>query len=140
MINVHKLLTTLIKTATDLLMTAMHPHNPNPLTVAQESMKMGKESGDRYFKFIALAMMAATGLATLLHGVHVVWRDMREDRRNARDDRRHPPRVDAPHAEHGTEEPDPRSHDERSWVHKARLTERPDGERRRAEQRADHGR
>ena len=84
--------------------------------------------------------MAATGLATLLHGVHVVWRDMRDDRRNAREDRRHLVTAYPPHKVEAADEPDVPGDDERSWVRKARLTERPDGERRRAEPRAGHGR
>lgn len=128
----------LINTAYALLMTAMHPHNANPLAVAQESMKMGKESGDRNFRFIALAMMVATGLATLLHAGHVVWRDMREDRRNSREDRHR--LADPPHKEDAAEEPDLRGHDGRSWVDKARLTERvPAGQQEQAAYRGGHG-
>jgi hypothetical protein len=115
------------------------PHTANPLTVAQESMKMGKESGDRNFKLIALAVMAATGIATLLHAAHVVWRDLREERRQGRRYDRPQFRPDiSGNAGDERAESQPLRHDEQSWVRKARLTERPEGEQRWAEQRGGH--
>ena len=101
---------------------------------------MGKESGDRNFKLIALAVMAATGIATLLHAAHVVWRDLRDERRQGRRyDRPLPSHEMTGNAGDDTDEAEPQQHDGQSWVRKARLTDRPDGEKRWAENRGGHG-
>jgi len=102
---------------------------------------MGKESGDRNFKLIALAVMAATGIATLLHAAHVVWRDLREERTQGRRNDRRPPFPDkAPPVEYASGEAEPQDHDQRSWVRRARLTEpTPASEHLRPEYRDQHG-
>jgi hypothetical protein len=56
----------------------------NPLTIARESMQMSKDSGDRTFRLVALAMMVGTGLGALLQAGHMLWRDLREERRYRR--------------------------------------------------------
>ena len=55
----------------------------NPLTIAKESMQMGKESGDRTFRLVALVMMAATGLGVLLQAGQTILRDCFSGRRDA---------------------------------------------------------
>jgi phytoene/squalene synthetase len=63
----------------------MNATPPNsPLTIAKESMQMSKESGDRTFRIVALVMMAATGVATLLQAGHILWRDLRDERGHRR--------------------------------------------------------
>jgi hypothetical protein len=52
-------------------------------------MAMGKESGDKTFRLMAVAMMAVTGMAAMLHAVHAVYKDMCGSR-NGRD-HGHPP-------------------------------------------------
>jgi hypothetical protein len=125
--------------ANGLLMNGMQHTNANPVAVAQESLKMGKETGDRHFKFIALIMMAATGLATLLHAGHVVWRDMREDRKASRGNGRSEPNGEKRYANAVVEE-QPLGGKERSWVEKAQLRERPRSDSRPVIQRAGYGR
>ena len=77
----------------------------NPLTIAKESMQMGKESGDKTFRLVALVMMAATGLGVLLQAGHTIWRDMcgsRRDREYGRRETRPQPDLsehDAPASE-----------------------------------------
>jgi hypothetical protein len=56
----------------------------NPLTIARESLQMSKDSGDRTFRLVALAMMVGTGLGALLQAGHMLWRDLREERRYRR--------------------------------------------------------
>jgi hypothetical protein len=52
------------------------PPNPSSLTIAKESIAMSKETGDKNFRLMAIAMMVVTGLATVLHVGHMLWRDM----------------------------------------------------------------
>jgi hypothetical protein len=102
-------------------MTGMQPHD-TPLAVAKESMAMGKESGDRTFKIMAIAMMAVTGLATLFHAVHTLWRDVRDERRNSRENGRSPPPPTLPsHASAASaDEPGP----QRRWSQDSNLASR----------------
>jgi hypothetical protein len=75
-------------------MNALPPHNP--LMIANQSMQMGKESGDKNFRLVALVMMAATGLGVLLQAGHALWRDLREERRCRRGNARSNPAEDLP--------------------------------------------
>jgi hypothetical protein len=61
-------------------------------------MAMGKESGDKTFRLMAVAMMAVTGMAAMLHAVHTVYKDMCGSR-NGRD-HGHP--LPATPTHHGT--------------------------------------
>jgi hypothetical protein len=106
-------------------MTAPTPHSSNPLSVAHESMKFGKESGDQNFKLIALAVMAATAIATVLNAAHIVWKDMRDERRRGRaNDHAVLPGEMTPHTKTATAAEEWPNRDQRSWVHKAGLSER----------------
>ncbi len=112
------------------------PPPSSPLSIAKESMTMGKESGEKTFKLLALVMMASAGLTTLLHAAHMVWRDMvdtRRDREYGRRDGRPQPPPDLPEYESPTREVIPFRHEptgtERRWTGKANQTRRtPEGE------------
>ena len=106
---------------------------------------MSEKSGDRTLKIFGLAMLAVTGLATLLHSVHAIYRDLvgaKSKGDHGRGDRPQP--QDTPrHAGTTTEENQPQGKDngsERSWVRKARLAERKsEGEHARPEYRDRQG-
>jgi hypothetical protein len=109
--------------------------NHNSLTaVAKESIAMSKETGDRSFQVMALVMMVVTGLATMLHAGHVLWRDMKPKRgreHEAAEPDRQPRKAEAGEEMRRQDEP------EVSWVKKARISERPaEGEKVWAQQRA----
>lgn len=108
------------------------PTQNNPLSVAKESMAMSRESGDRTFRVMALIMMAGTGIAALLHAMHLIYRDMCP-KREAREYGNPPP---PPGYRADGEEPSDRG-PQASWVHKARLSDRPaEGEKLWAERRS----
>jgi hypothetical protein len=112
-------------------MNPMPPHNP--LTIAKESMQMGKESGDRTFRLVALVMMAATGLGVLLQAGHMVWRDCfgsRRERECGRRDAR--PQPDLSERDAPATEDMPSRHEapgtERRWTGKTEQARRtPEG-------------
>ena len=118
-------------------MNGLPPHN-GPMAIAKESIAMSKETGDRTFKVMAMVMMAAGGLATLLHAGHVLFRDMTagRGRLHRRDDRPagRPARL-FPEEPIGQVEIEPGA----SWVQKARVAERADGERAWTEHAVRHG-
>ena len=106
------------------------PPPNSPLSIAKESMTMGKESGEKTFKLLALVMMASAGLTTLLHAAHMVWRDMadtRRDREYGRRDRR-PQQPDFRVYEAPAREEMPPRHEapatERRWTGKAEQGQR----------------
>ena len=118
-------------------MTAPLPHN-DTMAIAKESIAMSKQTGDKTFQIMAMVMMAAGGLATLLHAGHVIYRDMmagrvRNPQRAGEPAERpigQPPQEPIEHArsEHGP-----------SWVHKARVGERTDSPKAWTEHAARHG-
>ena len=87
---------------------------------------MSERTGDKTFQRMALGLMALTGIGTLLHAVHELYRDVQPRREKAK------AAAQAQPAE-AKGEPRQLEHDEspsRSWVHKARVGERPaEGER-----------
>jgi hypothetical protein len=112
--------------------------NHNSLTaVAKESIAMSKETGDRSFQVMALAMMVVTGLVTMLHAGHVLWRDMKPKRGREHDPvetERQPCKIDARDEVRRPDE------SEMSWVEKTRVSERPpEGEKAWAQRRACAG-
>jgi hypothetical protein len=54
---------------------------PNTVNVANESLRMAEKTGDKKFNIIAIGLMAITGVATMLHALHSIVRDLRDDRR-----------------------------------------------------------
>jgi hypothetical protein len=61
------------------------PPSPSTVDVARETLDMSKHtSGDRTFRLMAIAMMVVTAVATGVHALHSVYRDIR-GRREARD-------------------------------------------------------
>lgn len=102
------------------------PTQSNTLTIAKESLAMSERTGDKTFQRMALGLMALTGIGTLLHAVHELYRDVQPRREKAK------AAAQAQPAE-AKGEPQPLAHDEipsQSWVHKARVGERPaEGER-----------
>jgi hypothetical protein len=112
--------------------------NHNSLTaVAKESIAMSKETGDRSFQVMALVMMVVTGLATMLHAGHVLWRDMKPKR--GREHQTAEPEGQ-PRRTEADEELRPHNEPETNWVKKARVSDRPaEGEKLWAQQRACSG-
>ena len=106
------------------------PPPNSPLSIAKESMTMGKESGEKTFKLLALVMMASAGLTTLLHAAHMVWRDMVDTRRDREYGRRggRPQQPDFPEYEAPTREEMPPRYEapgtERRWTGKAEEGQR----------------
>ena len=94
------------------------------MAIAKESIAMSKQTGDKTFQIMAMVMMAAGGLATLLHAGHVIYRDMTAGRRRdqGRDDGP-PVRSASPSREEPPEHAAGTDH-RVSWVHKARVAER----------------
>lgn len=56
------------------------PTQSNTLTIAKESLAMSEKTGDKNFHRMAIGFMALTGLGTLLHAVHEIYRDMQPRR------------------------------------------------------------
>lgn len=105
-------------------MNGLPPHN-SPMAIAKESIAMSKETGDKTFQIMAMVMMAAGGLATLLHAGHVIYRDMMAGRgRDHRRDDGPPERAASPPPQEPIEHARPEHGP--SWVHKARVGERTD--------------
>ena len=104
-------------------MNGLPPHNA-PMALAKESIAMSKQTGEKTFQIMAMVMMGVSGLATLWHAGHVIYRDMTSGRRNQERDaiqanrQASPPREEPPEHSTGTDR-------QGSWVHKARVAERP---------------
>jgi hypothetical protein len=107
----------------------------NPLAIAKESLAMSEKTGDKNFMRMAIGLMALTGLGTLFHALHEIYRDLKPRRENDKPERAYqPPRPEEydeePHRHQRGDSP------EKSWVRKARVGERPaEGEK----VWADHG-
>ena len=86
---------------------------------------MSEKTGDKNFQRMAIGLMALTGLGTLLHAIHEMYRDFKP--RQERSKAELPARPAAIH------EDMQRNHDAaeaESWVQKARVKDRPaDAER-----------
>ena len=85
---------------------------------------MGKDSGDRTFKLLALVIMASAGVATLLNAAHIIWRDTFGSRRDREHWRRDAwPPLDSPEHKAPAREEMPSRHEapatERRWSGKA---------------------
>jgi len=108
------------------------PTSPSTLTIAKESLAMSEKTGDKTFMKMALGLMALTGLATIFHACHEIYRDLKPKREADRPARAYPPpRLVEPDEGQYRRDDGPES----SWVHKARVSERPaEGERQWAEQ------
>jgi hypothetical protein len=103
------------------------PSNAPLTNIAKESLAMSKETGERTFRIVAMVMMAASGLATLLHAGRVIIRDMNSGK--PRPSGVHPPPSPLPAADDRDEEIP--AGPERSWVEKARVGDRTNAEGRR---------
>jgi hypothetical protein len=53
------------------------PTPSNPIDVAHESLRMDRETGDKTFRLMAIGMMVITAVATGVHALHSLWRDVR---------------------------------------------------------------
>ncbi len=96
------------------------PQHTSTLTIAKESLAMSEKTGDKTFQRMALGLMALTGIGTLLHAVHEIYRDMQPKRENSK------PGLPAPAVEQSHERPhaqEPTS--DESWVRKGRVSELP---------------
>jgi hypothetical protein len=123
-------------------MNAMPPRtHSDTFNVAQDTLVLSEKSGDRTLKLFGLALLAVSGLATVLHAGHAIYRDIfgaKAKGQRGRGEGSSPARPEQ--GATATGEAEPNDHDQRSWVHKARLTDRPEGEKRWAEHRGGHGR
>jgi hypothetical protein len=72
----------------------------NTIDIARESMRMDKDGGGKAFRMMAIAMMVVTAVATGIHALHSVWRDMRGRRDYGHDDRRSPSAMEEPQYDH----------------------------------------
>jgi hypothetical protein len=108
-------------------MNPMPPHASSTLDVAKETLAISEKSGDRSIKILGLAMLAMTGLATMLHAGHAIYRDLFAGKGKKDQGRGDPPPSKAPPENTGSaadHTPHQGTDAERSWVRKARLTER----------------
>jgi hypothetical protein len=106
--------------------------NSNPLSaIAHDSIGMAKDTGDKTFKLFAIISMGVSGVIALLHSVHMIYRDLRPKREKEPDRPERSYQTSRP-AEYDDEPPRPARDDapERSWVSKARVSERATGEKR----------
>ena len=103
-------------------MNGLPPHNA-PMALAKESLAMSKETGEKTFQIMAMVMMGVSGLATLWHAGHVIYRDMTAGRRSHERDAGPPDRPAGPPREEPSEHAAGSGHTG-SWVHKARVAER----------------
>ncbi len=98
------------------------------MEVAKETLAMSEKSGDRSMKIMGMILLAMTGLATMLHAGHAIYRDLFAARgKKVQKDNDPPPNAARQFlgrtAEEGAGESGA-SGTEGSWVRKARLTER----------------
>ena len=115
-------------------MTVMPPH-PSTLAIAKESLAMSEKTGDKTFMRIAIGLMALTGLGTILHAVHEIYRDLVPKRETRRPERAYPPSRQSDPDEEQLHRRD--DGPDRSWVSKARVNDRPaEGEKVWAEHRS----
>jgi hypothetical protein len=114
------------------------PSQHSTLTVAQESLKMGKEMGDRTLKIVGLTMMIGTAVATMLHAAHAIYRDLfRKPKERDHDYEQRPSHSPPARPEH-----DEDSRPERKWTNRSELADRtPHGDHAQAahRHRHDHG-
>ena len=83
---------------------------------------MSEKTGDKTFMRIAIGLMALTGLGTILHAVHEIYRDLVPKRETRRPERAYPPsRQSGPDEDWHRRDDGP----DNSWVRKARVNERP---------------
>lgn len=98
------------------------PSQHSTLTVAQESLRMGEKTGDRTFKILGIVMMGATALGTLFHAARMLFKDMRDDRRQARGNSHPAQPPDIPdtssYASHDDDRP------RGKWTHRPELADR----------------
>ena len=106
-------------------MNGLPPHN-GPMAIAKESLAMSKQTGEKTFQIMAMVMMGVSGLETLWHAGHVIYRDMTAGRRSQERDATQANRQASPPREEPPEHADGIEH-RASWVHKARVAERADG-------------
>jgi hypothetical protein len=109
------------------------------MEAAKETLGLAEKSGDRSIKIMGLIMLGMTGLATMLHAGHAIYRDLFAGK--ARKDQG-PSYPATPKARPESPAIDEAPHQgaEQSWVRKARLTERePAGEQARPAYRDRHG-
>jgi hypothetical protein len=126
-------------------MNPMPHHANNTMEVAKETLAMSEKSGDRSMKIMGMVLLAMTGLATMLHAGHAIYRDLFAGSGNKVQKGGEPAPSKAAHqflgrsAEEGAGERSAAG-TEGSWVRKARLTERtPTGEHARPAYRDRHG-
>ena len=102
----------------------MPPHS-NTLSIAKESLAMSEKTGDKNFQRMAIGLMALTGLGTLLHAIHEMYRDLKPKREKVPPALPARPAVSNDETEHRHE-----ANTDESWVQKARVSDRPgEGER-----------
>ena len=102
------------------------PPPVNPMEVAQESLRMSKDSGERAFKLMAMGMMIVTGVATSFHALHLLFRDAfggHGERSRRRDEGRlnHPDQRDYRRPVEDTRSQDEEVESERHWSRREEI-------------------
>ncbi len=115
------------------------------MEVAKETLAMSEKSGDRSMKIMGMILLAMTGLATMLHAGHAIYRDLfaARGKKVQKGDDSPPPNAAHPFfgrtAEEGAGESGAPG-TEGSWVRRAGLTDRAvGGEHARPAYRDRHG-
>ncbi len=127
-------------------MNPLPQHANNTLDVAKQTLAISEKSGDRTLRIFGYIMLAVTGLGTLIHASHAIYRDLFSKKAQGEHGQSHRGPERTPR-HNDDDEPQAASNangQQGSWVRKARLTERqPAGDHARAAYRgstASHGR
>lgn len=104
----------------------MSQHAQYTLDAAKETLGIAEKSGDRSIKILGLLMLGMTGLATMLHAGHAIYRDLFASKGRKGEGASHPATPSARPESPAIDEMLYQGADaERSWVQKARLSDRP---------------
>ena len=84
---------------------------------------MSEKTGDKNFQRMAIGLMALTGLGTLFHVLHEIYRDLKPKYQSDNRSRREPPpytnqREEPPYEDRPNDDPKGR------WVQRSRVSER----------------
>ena len=99
------------------------PQHPSTLSIAKESLAMSEKTGDKNFQRMAIGLMALTGLGTLFHALHQIYRDLKPKYPNDNRSRREPPSSPSPRDEQPYEDR-PDDDPKERWVQRTRVGER----------------
>lgn len=111
-------------------MNPLPQHANYTLDAAKETLGIAEKSGDRSIKILGLLMLGMTGLATMLHAGHAIYRDLFAGKGRKGEGPSHPSTPKSHQESLDIDEtPHQGAEAERSWVRRAGLGERvPAGE------------